>query len=135
MAAFNASRSVWEHLGGLHEFFVLDQLLHQLEPRIFLFALGQRRVGGQQHPRLDVDQRRRREYKLAPEVDIHMVGLLQVGEVLFGDRCDRNVVDVDLLRPDEMQQQETTRRTDQACGRYCWKARTSALTTSASSRP
>ena len=59
----------------------------------------------QQRLRLDVDERRRHHQELAGDVEVQLLHQLDRVEVLRGDQRDRDVVDVDLVPPDEVQQQ------------------------------
>ena len=52
-----------------------------------------------------MNQRRGHEDELAAEVDVQLFGLAQVVQVLPRDARDRDVRDVDLLPPDEAEQQ------------------------------
>ena len=94
-----------QQLGRRLELLVLEQPPHQRLARIFL-GIFLRRVGArQQHPRLDVDQRRRHHQELARDVEVHLLHQIDVVEVLLGDQRDRDVVDAELVLPDQMQQE------------------------------
>ena len=96
-----------QQLGGGLEFLVLEQPPDQRIARIFLVVgiagggLGPR----QQHPALDVDQRRRHHQELAGDVEVELLHQVEVLEVLLGDQRDRDVVDVHLVLLDQMNEQ------------------------------
>src|SRR6185437_6915299 len=48
-----------KELRGILEFFVLEEAMNEFIARVFGFARGGERIGGQQHLRLDVDERGR----------------------------------------------------------------------------
>jgi hypothetical protein len=85
----------------------LEQALHQLLARIdgLLLALRLGRLDRHQHLRLDVDERRRHHHELAGHVEVELLHQLQVLHVPARDRRDRDVMDVDLVAPDQVQQQ------------------------------
>src|SRR6185295_11355928 len=67
---------------------------------------GCRRLGAwQQHLRLDVNQRRRHQQEVARDVEVELLHQVDGGKVLRGDQRDRNVVDVQLVFPDEVKQE------------------------------
>ena len=70
-----------------------------------LAFLAERRVHRQQHPRLDVDQRRRHEYEFRADIEVHFTRLLEKFQVLRRDAGDRNIADIDLLLADQVKQQ------------------------------
>jgi hypothetical protein len=86
------------------ELLMLDQPPHERLARILLgLAPARRRLGaGQQHLRLDVNQRRRHDQELAGDVEIQLLHQLDVREVLLRDSGDRNVVHIHLVDPDEV---------------------------------
>ena len=89
---------------------VLEQPTHQIGARIgveqlAVFAILHRGIGGQEHLRLDVDERRGDDQILADHVDVQRAHQLQVLEVLLGDEAHRNVQDVELVLANEVQQQ------------------------------
>jgi hypothetical protein len=87
------------------ELLVLEQAAHQRLARILL-GIFLRRVGArQQHPRLDVDQRRRHHQELPRDVQVHLLHQVDVFDVLRRDQGDRNVVDAQLVPLDQVQQQ------------------------------
>ena len=93
--------------GGRLELLMLEQPAHQRVARVLDLAFD---AGGglrprQQHLRLDVDQRRRHHEELAGDVEIELLHQRDRLEVLRGDERDRDVVDVDLVLPDQVQQQ------------------------------
>ena len=78
----------------------------QFLPRIFFRQeLIELRIARQQHARLDVDERGRHVDELRAQFDIHLRGLLHVFQILLRDPSDGDVVNVDLLLPDQVQQQ------------------------------
>src|SRR5262249_47906940 len=94
-----------QQLRGRLELLVFEQPAHQRLARI-LFRIFLRRIRTrQEHPRLDVNQRRSHHEELARHVEVQLLHQIDVGEVLLGDEGDRNVVDVDLVLLDEVQQQ------------------------------
>ena len=84
---------------------VLDQPVDELRARIFLLLGRGCRVNREQHPRLDVNERRGHENKFARHVNIQLLEHPQVVEVLFGDLGDGDVVDVDFLLADEVKEE------------------------------
>src|SRR5262249_20252557 len=88
---------------------VLEQAADELLPRIADFVLvgvGLRRIRrGQKLARFDVRQRRRHEQILTGNVEIQRAHLIEVRNVLLGDERDGNVEDVELVLPDQMQQE------------------------------
>ncbi len=96
-----------QHLGGVFEALMLQQPLDQFFARIFFLLAGllERGIGRQQHPRLDVDQRRRHEDELGADIEILLARLIQIRQILRGDGRDRNIPDIDLLPPDQIEQQ------------------------------
>ncbi len=94
-----------QQLGRGLEPLMLEQPAHQRLARIFLRILLRRIGPRQQHPRLDVDQRRRHHQELAGDVEVQLLHQVEVLEVLLRDERDRDVVDVDLVLLDEVQQQ------------------------------
>jgi hypothetical protein len=97
-----------QQAGGRLEFLVLEQPADQRVARVFLrFAFH---AGGgfrprQQHLRLDVDQSSRHDEEVAGDVEIELLHQRDGLEILRRDQRDRDVVDVQLVLPDEMQQQ------------------------------
>jgi len=83
---------------------VLKQPADEGFTRILLVLLRRIRPG-QQHPRLDVDQRGRHVDELGTKLNVHLHGPLHVFEILLGDGGNRDVVDVDLLLADQVEQQ------------------------------
>ena len=67
--------------------------------------LGNGGIARQQHLRLDLDQRRRHEDKLAAQIDIQLVRAAQEVEILIRDLRDRDVVDVDLVPANQVKQE------------------------------
>ena len=89
------------------EFLVLEEPPDQRVARIVLlrFDACRRLRPRQQHLRLDVNQRRRHHDVLARDVQIELLEQRDRVEILRGDQRDRNVVDADLVLPDQVQQQ------------------------------
>ena len=83
---------------------VLQQTPHEFGPRIiFPFRIAAPR---QQELGLDVDQRRGQLQELAGAIELQTVEAVGQGLVeLPGDGGDRNVEDVDVLRPNEVQEE------------------------------
>ena len=52
-----------------------------------------------------MNQRRRHHQELAGEVEIELLHQPEIVEVLLGDERDRNVVDVDLILPNQVNEQ------------------------------
>ena len=52
-----------------------------------------------------MDERRRHHQEFARQIEVQLLQQVQILEVLLGDERDRNVVDVDLVLPDEMHEQ------------------------------
>ena len=94
-----------EQLGRRLELLMLHQALDQRVTGILVFlALG--RIGARhQHPRLDVNERRRHHQELPGDVEVELLHHLEVAQVLLGDEHDGDVVDVDFVLLDEVQQQ------------------------------
>jgi len=76
-------------------------LLSALAPPGLLRRIGPR----QQHPRLDVDERRRHHEELPGDVEIHLLHQVDVLDVLRRNQRDGDVVDADLVALDQVQQQ------------------------------
>src|SRR2546422_8230412 len=88
----------------LAEALILDQLLHQLGPRVLLglFVLARQR---QQHAALDVGEGRRHDEVLARAVEVQLGQLLEHRQVLVGDGGDGDVGDLHLVLLDEVEEQ------------------------------
>ena len=96
-----------EHLRRRFELLVFEQPFDQLRARVFVqvfLAIGIR-IGREQHLRFDVNQRRGHHQKIARDGDVQLLHQLEIGQVLFGDARDRDVVDVDLVFLDQVEQQ------------------------------
>ena len=92
-----------EFLGQKLVLFVLKESLHQLISGIallFLIALG-----GQQHPALDVQKRRRHHEEFAGDIHILIFHLLHIFQILVRDRHDGNIIDIDLVLFDQVHEQ------------------------------
>src|SRR6266850_924250 len=86
------------------ELLVLDELPHEVGPRILL--LGSARGGARQERlRLDVDEGRRHQEVLPRELEVELFHQEEVRVVLPGDLDDRDIVDVDLVDADQVQQE------------------------------
>ncbi len=95
-----------QHFGGVLEALVFEQPVHQLLARIFFGRdLVQLRIFGQQHARLDVDQRRGHVDELGAQLDVQFHGALHVFQILLRDGGNGDVVDVDLLFANQVEQQ------------------------------
>jgi hypothetical protein len=92
-----------EHLGSILELLMLEQPVYQLDARVFQLLGRASWIGWQEHLRLDVDQRRRRENELRRNVNVQLLEHVEVIEVLLGDSSNWDVVDVDLLFADQVQ--------------------------------
>src|SRR5581483_3909244 len=86
-------------------FLVLDQAVHQLGARVFLFLRACGRIARQQHLRFDVDQDRGHVDELGGDVDVEFAEAFHVRQVLGGDFRDGDVVDVNVLLADEIEQE------------------------------
>ena len=62
------------------------------------------RILRQEHPALDIQQRRRHDQEFAGHVHVLGVHVAHIGEILVRDRDDRDIVDVDLVLIDQVQQ-------------------------------
>ena len=71
-----------------------------LGPAVFLRRIGPR----QQHPRLDVNQRRRHDEELPRHIKIHLLHQLDVVEVLLRDDRNRDVIDIQLALANQMEE-------------------------------
>ena len=96
-----------QHAGGVLVALQLEQPPHERLARVLLLLLacGLGRRDRHQQLRLDVDQGRRHDHELAGELEVQLAHQLQVLHVLARDGCDRDVVDVELVAPDQVQQQ------------------------------
>src|SRR5690606_2709978 len=88
----------------LAEMLVLEQSAHQVGTRIDQLAILVH-APRQQHLRLDPDQRRGHLEELARTVEPEPLDPLDRLEELLGDAGDRDVEDVDVLFPDQVEQQ------------------------------
>ena len=90
---------------------ISEELADEVPARVLaLLALGAgllvgARVGREEHPALDVGERRRHHEELAREVEVEHLHRLEVGGVLVGDAGDGDVVDVHLVLADEVEQE------------------------------
>ena len=84
---------------------ILDQASRQFGPRILGLLAGVRPAHGQQHSRLDVDEHRRHQEVLAGEFEVSSPDLLDVGQILPRHVGHRNVEDVEVLAPDQVEKQ------------------------------
>src|SRR6185437_13002798 len=93
-----------KELRGILEFFVLEEAMNEFIARVFGFARGGERIGGQQHLRLDVDERGRDIDEIRGDVYIERFELVEIIEILLGDFGDGNIVDVHLLLANQIEQ-------------------------------
>ena len=93
--------------GGRFVPLVLEQPPHQDVARILLVAVdaGSRLGPRQQHSGLDVNQRGRHHQEVAGDVEIQLLQQVNRIEILLRDEHDRDVVDVQLVLPDQVQEQ------------------------------
>ena len=93
--------------GGRFVPFVFEQPPHQDVARILLVAVGAgSRLGPrQQHSGLDVNQRGGHHQEVAGHVEIQLLQQMNRIEILLRDDHDRDVVDVQLVFPDQIQKQ------------------------------
>ena len=83
---------------------MFQQPVDQLQARV-LFGCGRVGIRRQQHPRLDVNEQRRRVNELGGNIHIEALHGLHVAQILLGDFGDRDVVDVNVLLANEVEQQ------------------------------
>ena len=100
----NISGAALELRALVLELLVLEELLHEAVTRVDLL-LEVDVLGGKQHLRLDHHQRRGEDQELADVVEVEVLDQLDVAEVLLEHARDRDVVDLDLLLPDEVEEQ------------------------------
>ena len=91
--------------GRVLELAVFEELLHQLAPRVGLVLVGFPRVGGEEHPALDLHERRGHDEELPRELDVEFAHGLDVVEELVRDARDGDVEDVHLVPLDEVEEQ------------------------------
>ena len=99
-----------ELAGGLLEFFVLQQLVHEFPPwihGIIVVALGRHRglPPRQQHAAFDFHERGGHDEKLPGHLQVQLLHRAQDGQVLFGDCFQGYIVDVDLVLANQEEQQ------------------------------
>jgi hypothetical protein len=82
----------------------LDELPDELLPRVLLLAPFVRLLR-EKHLHLDADQGRRHLEELAGQPEVQRFHEAQVLEVLLRDLGDGDVVDVDLVLPDQVEQE------------------------------
>src|SRR3984885_790632 len=89
------------------ELFILDQLPDQIPARIFFFGLFIRGllVDRKEISALDVDQIRRHHDKLSGNLKVQHPKCFQILEVMAGNPFDRNIVNIDLILPDQVEQE------------------------------
>ena len=95
--------------GGFLEFFVLEELVDQFPAWIhFIFD----KIGvdgvlalGQEQTALNFHQRRCHDKKLTGDIEVELLHALERVDVLAGDGLDGDVVDIQLVLPDEKKQQ------------------------------
>ena len=91
--------------GRFLELPVLQQSPHEFLPRVgglFFLLFG---PAGQEHLRLDAQQRRRHEQVLAAHLEIEQFEQLEVLKVLLRDQRDGYVADIHLVFLDQVQQE------------------------------
>ena len=98
-------RAFLQRRGGILELAVLEELLDQFAARVGLGILVDVRIGRQQHPALDLHQRRGHDQEVAGELDVELVETLEMLEELVGDRRDGDVENVHLVLLDEVEEQ------------------------------
>ena len=91
--------------GCLLEPLVLLQPPHEFGARIFLVLVVRAFRTGQQHARLDLGQHRRHQQVFAGELELQLLHHFDVLHVLLRDLRDRDVEDVDVLTPNQVQQE------------------------------
>src|SRR5215471_1028501 len=96
-----------QQAGRGFELLMLEQASHERVARILFFAFDTRSRlrTRKQHPRLDVNQRRRHDEKLAGDVEIQLLHQLNRVEILLRDERDGNVMDFHRVLLDEMEEQ------------------------------
>ena len=96
---------VSEKPGGVFEFFIFDQLAHQIPARIVFVIFFHRPAifVGQQQAAFNHHQRRGHHDKIAGDLKVEDLHQLEIFHVLGGDPPDRNVVDVHLVFFDEIE--------------------------------
>lgn len=94
-------------LGRLLELLVLDELPYQLRPGVLDLGLILRAPlrRGKQQAALDVHQLGSHEDELPGDLEVEHLHQVQVSEILVGDLDDRDVPDIHLLLPDQVQEQ------------------------------
>jgi hypothetical protein len=91
-----------ERAGGL-DLLELEEPVDERPPGVLI--LGQVLLAGQEDLGLDVDEEGGDEQELGLPVEIDPLLAVEVLQVIPGDRGDGDVVDVDLLLPDEEEEQ------------------------------
>ena len=99
------ARDPVDAFGRALEALVFLQTPHQLRPRIGVLARLRRRHARQQHARFHLGERRRHEQIFAGQLQLQHLHELDVARVLTRDLGDRNVQDVEVLPPDQIEQQ------------------------------
>ena len=95
-----------ELVGGFLEFFVLEELVDEFPPRIHgVVVIGAVIHGGvaagKEETALNLHQGSGHDEELAGDLEVELLQGAQDIEVLFGDRLDGDVIDIDLVFPDE----------------------------------
>ena len=103
-------RQTIEFLRGLLEFLVLEQLVNQFPAWIdaVLFAaleVDRRFAPGEQHAAFDLHQGGSHDKKFSRHIEIEFPHIVEDLDVLFGDRFDRDIVDIELVFSDEEKQE------------------------------
>src|SRR5258708_2493934 len=84
---------------------MLKQTINQLSARIDELFLFSQRITRQEHARLQLDQLRSHNQKIASHGQIEFLHHIQIAKILVSDSRDRNVVDVHLLLANQVKQQ------------------------------
>jgi hypothetical protein len=98
--------SLVEKLGGVLEFFVLQEALDKFFARVFSLLVGTGQgVRREKHLGLDVDKRRRHVNELRGHIYVELFELMKIVEVLRRDLGDLDIVNVHFLLFDEVEQE------------------------------
>jgi hypothetical protein len=91
--------------GGRLDLFIVQQTTHQLGARVACIFDQVVLALGQQHARLDFDQHCRHQQVFRRQLEIALADLFDIDEVLQGDLRHRDIEDIEVLPPDQVQQQ------------------------------
>ena len=96
-----------EEPSGVLELLIFNELPDQFPAWIFLVIIRIRRLdgAGQESPALQIHQIRRHHDELAREVDVQHFEGVDVGNILLGDALDIHVQHIQLLLPDQVEQE------------------------------